>query len=263
MRLAHTLRFLRALLATNLKASFALRGAFWLQVVFMAMNDVVWLAVWWIFFARFPEIGGWKLPDFMVLHGVLATAFGVVVVLAGGVRELARSIHEGDLDVFLTQPKPVLLHVVASKTRASGWGDVAYGILVIALSGRAGAGAILPALVGIVCSATVFLSTGILVHSLAFWLGSIQTVARQAWDFLIVFAGYPDTIFSGALRLVLYTLIPAAFVSWFPSSLVRDFSWPGLGMAVAGAFLYGAVSLLVFHRGLIRYASGNRLSVRV
>lgn len=262
MNLAHTLRFLRALLWTNLKASFALRGAFWLQVVFMTLNDLVWLAMWWVFFARFPEVGGWQLADFMVLHGVLAGGYGLVVVLAGGVRELARTIEEGDLDVFLTQPKPPLLHVVSSKTRSSGWGDLAYGVLAIALSGRAGADALVPAVTGCLCCAVVFLSTGILVHSLAFWLGPVQTVARQSWEFLIIFAGYPDSIFSGAIRVLLFTLVPAAFVSWFPASLVREFSWPGLGMAVGGAFLYGSLALLVFHRGLVRYASGNRLSVR-
>ena len=50
-----TLRFLRALVATNLKASFALRGAFWMQVFFMLFNNLIFFVMWWIFFDRFEE----------------------------------------------------------------------------------------------------------------------------------------------------------------------------------------------------------------
>ena len=262
MRTASTLRFLRALLATNLKASFALRGAFWLQAAFMAVNDLAWLAVWLIFFRRFESLGGWRLSDFMVLHGVLALSFGLAVVAAGGVRELARTIHDGDLDVFLTQPKPALLHVVASKTRASGWGDMAYGILVVALSGRAGPAIVPELLAGVLCGTTVAIATAVIVHSLAFWLGPVQSIARQSWEFLIVFAGYPDTIFSGFLRTVLFTLIPAAFAGWLPAAIVRDFTWAGLLAALGGAALYATIAVAVFRAGLRRYASGSRFGVR-
>lgn len=262
MRTASTLRFLRALLATNLRASFALRGAFWLQVAFMTLNDIAWLSVWWIFFGRFETIAGWRFGDFLALHGTIAIGFGLTVVVAGGVRELARTIHEGDLDVFLTQPKPALLHVVASKTRASGWGDMAYGVLVLSLSGDRGAGAVPAALVATLCSATVFLSMGIVAHSLAFWLGPVQSIARQWWEFLIVFSGYPETIFSGGLRMLLFSVVPAAFIGWLPSSLLRDFTWTGLLAAVGGAIAYGSLAVLVFHAGLKRYASGSHFGVR-
>ena len=39
-----TLRFLRALLVTNFKASAALRGAFLLQAGFMALNNFIFFA---------------------------------------------------------------------------------------------------------------------------------------------------------------------------------------------------------------------------
>ena len=58
-----TLRFLRALVATNLKASLALRGAFWARVVFMMANNLIFFVMWWVFFERFEEVRGWRLPD--------------------------------------------------------------------------------------------------------------------------------------------------------------------------------------------------------
>ena len=119
------LRFLLALVATNLKSSFALRGAFWLQAIFMVANNALYFVFWWIFFARFEEVRGWGVEDMSALYGIVAFGFGAAVVFAGGVRELSRRVSNGDLDGYLTLPKNPLLHLVASRTAASGWGDMA------------------------------------------------------------------------------------------------------------------------------------------
>jgi len=262
VRIATTLRFLRALIATSLKEAFANRAAFWLQAGFMLLNDLIWMTIWWIFFARFERLGGWTLRDMTALYAMVAGSVGLSVIFGGGVRELARTIAEGSLDVFLSQPKPVLLHALGSRTSSSGWGDLANCVLLLGIAGYLRWDVVPMILVGTLAGAIVFLSIGVIVHSLAFWAGSVQTLARQAWEFVITFSLYPDTIFHGALRLLLFTAIPAAFVGWFPSGLVRAFTVEGLLAAVGGAVVFPVVALLVFHAGLRRYASGNRIDVR-
>ena len=130
-----TLRFAAALIAINLKSSFALRGAFWLQAGFMVANNVLYFTFWWVFFDRFQEIRGWRVADVAALFGVVATGFGAAVVFAGGIRDLSRHIVDGDLDSFLTQPKSPLLHATASRTYASGWGDMCSGVAFLLFSG--------------------------------------------------------------------------------------------------------------------------------
>ena len=68
---------LGALLATNLKASLMLRGAFTIQVVFMALNNFTFFVFWWILMRRVPEIRGWRLPQVQVLFGMVAVAVGL------------------------------------------------------------------------------------------------------------------------------------------------------------------------------------------
>ena len=262
MALRNTLRFGRALVATNLKASFALRGAFWVQVVFMAANNAIYFSVWWIFFARFDSIAGWRLADMAAIFGVVATAFGLAVVFAGGLTDLSRHIVEGDLDPFLTQPKNLLLHAVGSRTYASGWGDIASGLLFIALSGLVQPRGLPLVFVALACSTTVFVATGVLLHSLAFWLGRVETLVRQLWEFLITFSLYPQPLFSGALKVLLFTVIPAGFIGHLPVQLLRDFTWTSLAAALAGAAFYAALASGVFALGLRRYESGNRFGVR-
>src|SRR5688500_9897809 len=122
-----SLTFLGSLLRTSLRASVALRGAFVAQVALMALNNLFFFSTWWILFERFGDVRGWRMPDMLALYGVSATGFGVAAALCGGMFELSRLIAEGELDALLTQPKSVLLRAIASRSRASGWGDVLSG----------------------------------------------------------------------------------------------------------------------------------------
>ncbi len=263
MRLGPTLRFLRALVATNLKASFALRGAFWLQVTYMIFNNLIFFSVWLFFFNRFEEVGGWRLQDMAALYGVTAFAYGLCVLFGGGVRELSTTITNGDLDPYMTQPKSLLLQAVASKTYASGWGDVISGAILMGISGYVTWQTAPLALLASVLGATALLSSAVLVQSLAFWLGPMDTLGRQIWEFTVFFSVYPASIFVGPLRVLMFTLIPAGFVGYLPADMLRDFSWIGVAAAVAGSLGYAVLAVTVFHRGLRRYESGNRFGVRV
>lgn len=256
------LRFAVALLATNLKASLALRGAFWIQVVAMAANNALYFTTWWVFFHRYDEIGGWRIADMLGLFGVVAAGFGTCIVLAGGIRDLARTIAEGELDPFMTQPKSPMLHVVGSRSIPSGWGDLASGLLFVAVSGLVQPET-LPLLAVAVCvSASVFVASGILLHSLAFWLGRVETLVRMMWEFLLTFSLYPQALFGGVLRFVLFTLVPAGLIGFLPVGLLRDFQWGGLAAALGGAAAYAILAAWVFRCGLRRYESGSRIGVR-
>ena len=61
MRSSNSLAFGRALIATNLKAALALRGAFVVQVVFMALNNFTFFVFWWALMGRVTTLRGWQL----------------------------------------------------------------------------------------------------------------------------------------------------------------------------------------------------------
>jgi ABC-2 type transport system permease protein len=257
-----SLKYLGALVATNLKSSVALRGAFLARVVFMFLNNFIFLVMWWVFFDKYESVRGWRLPDTAAVYGIAAGAFGMAVVLGRGVGELSRLIFEGDLDSFLVQPKSPLVSAVASRSEASGWGDMASAVVLFALSGYVTPAVVPVCLVCVLCGFLIFLATGVLAHSLAFWLGDTRSVSREFWQFLIIFAIYPSTVFSGWLKVVLFSVIPAGFVTFLPVQLLRRFDWTVMGTVLFATFAYCTVALLVFRAGLRRYESGNRFGVR-
>lgn len=259
MRLLPLLAYLRARLRTSLRASFALRGAFWMQAGLMLVNDLIWMSAWWIFFARFDRVGGWTLSDMLTVHAMVAIAVGLTVIPCGGSRVLGKAISDGDLDAVLTQPKPALLQLVMSRSDASGWGDLVHGAILLTWVGNVEPARIPLAVLGGIGGASALLSIGILFQSLAFWLGPVDTLARQMWEFVITFALYPERLFGGPLRFVLFTFLPAAFVGWMPAELVRDVSWGGLGSVLAGTIGFPLLAAWVFRLGLRSYTSGNRV----
>jgi ABC-2 type transport system permease protein len=255
-------RFGIALAGTNLKASFALRAAFWLQAVFMLLNNVTFFTMWLIFFHRFNQVGGWRLDDVAVIFGVVAAGYGLASVFAGGAGTLARAIVDGELDPLLVQPKSVLVQSIGSRSSASGWGDFATGVCFLGVTGRLGVSGLPVAVLAILASAVAFAAVAVIMHSMAFWLGRIETLARQLIDFTLTFSLYPRPLFGGSIRILLFTVLPAGFVGWLPSAAVRD---PGVGTvattlaASVGVLLFAS---FVFGRGIRRYESGNRFGMR-
>jgi ABC-2 type transport system permease protein len=90
----------------------------------------------------------------------------------------------------------------------------------------------------------------------------VDTLARQLWESLVMFGLYPQPLFTGALQLVLFTLVPAAFVGYLPADLLRRPTLLRGIVVLAGAAVYASLAVAVFSAGLRRYASGNRFGLR-
>ena len=103
--------------------------AFLSQVIGMLVNNFIYFAIWIIFFDRFKNVRGWGVNDMYLTFGVLASSFGLVSMLFGNAFNLSEIISKGRLDYYLSLPRPVLLHAVASRMIASGMGDFTYGFL--------------------------------------------------------------------------------------------------------------------------------------
>jgi len=106
------------------------------------------------------------------------------------------------------------------------------------------------------------ISFAVLVGSLTFWVGNADNLATQAINALVTFGMYPIEIFPGTVQLLLYTLIPAAFVGSLPAGLLSDFRWERLLLLLAFAAGLAGLARWVFQRGLRRYESGNLVTVR-
>src|SRR6185295_16054634 len=194
------------------------------------------------------------------LFGIVAASVGLTVTVAGGVRHLGVFIDDGELDTLMAQPQPVLVHALLMRSQPAGFGDFVSGLIFIAWSGQVSWQSLPVVAAAVTASAIVFLATGVVFFSLAFWLGKVDSVARQLWDLLITFSLYPEPLFGGMLRLALFTVLPAGFVGYLPARIVQRASAADAMLLTAGASAYLALAVLVFDRGLRRYGSGSRFT---
>lgn len=261
MRIQAYARFLRALLVTNVQALLAQRANLIFQAALMLLNNLGFFAIWWALFNNVPKIRGWVLADMQLLYGFSTAAYGVTVLLAGGVRQISRWVDQGELDPLLVQPKPTWLYAVGSRAQASGLGDVLSGIFFLAISGRISLTTTPLAAACVLCGACVFLGSALAFYSLAFWVPRTEILSRQLLDFLIMFSLYPESLFSGALRALLFSAMPAAFISYLPVQVIRDAAPGALLWLLLGAAASLALGITIFQRGIKRYASGSRFGI--
>ncbi|MBN1657848.1 MAG: ABC-2 family transporter protein [Anaerolineae bacterium] len=257
-----TLHLVAGYLRHNLMSAMAYRGAFFLQVAGMILNDITLLFFWWVLFQRLPSLRGWNLSQVMMLYAMVAFGFGLAHVVCGNAFFVARTIVRGELDYYLALPADPLVHLLVSRMSLPAWGDAVFGLAVFFVADPAPWRHLpLFLLLGVIV-AVVIVAFAVLVGSLAFWVGNADNLAGQAVNALITFGIYPIEIFPGAIQWLFYTLIPAAFIGSMPAALLSDFDGVRLGVLVLAASGLAVAARLVFQWGQRRYESGNLVVVR-
>jgi ABC-2 type transport system permease protein len=251
-------RFTAALSATSMRAVLAEPGAFLMRAGLMALNNGIFFTFWIVLLSRVPSVRGYRLSDVAVLYGVVALAHGLAVFFAGGIEHLGRTIDDGELDTLLAQPKPTLPYVLGMRSQPAGIGDIVSGLVMIGLSGRVTVFGIPVIILAGIAGAAVPVSTGVILHSAAFWLGRTDSASRQLYEATLLFSLYPDSLFGGPVRLMMFTILPAAFVGYLPSRLIREPSMSLASIALLSVGVYTSAARWVFGMGLRSYSSGSR-----
>jgi ABC-2 type transport system permease protein len=62
--------------------------------------------------------------------------------------------------------------------------------------------------------------------------------------------------------VLLFTIIPAGFISFVPLQLLHRFTWPLLAAMIGFTVVITLVATCIFQLGLRRYESGNLLGMQ-
>ena len=257
-----TLRFMGAYVVANVQAAMEYRISFWVQIFTMVANDSLWLFFWVSYFRQYPLVHGWQSTDIVVIWAVAACGFGISMGFFGNARNLATLIMNGGLDAYLGMPRNVLLHVCVSASDPTAWGDMLFSVGAFLLFLHPDLLHIGVFVLMAFMAALIFTSFVVIFCSLSFFLGNTEGLAQQLLGILVTFSTYPMNIFNGVVRLLLFTIIPAGFISFVPLQLLHQFTWPLLGAMVGFTMLIISAAAGLFQLGLRRYESGNLLGMQ-
>lgn len=233
------------------RSAMANRTHFVLQIFFMMLNDAVWLVFWLLLYTKTGDIRGWERDDFVTLFATVCAVAALSWGLFGGLRDTSRVITTGEIDALLVQPSPVLARMLVRRIDVPLAGDFVFGVILFATTSHASSvlgwlGWLAVCVVGGI-SMLAFL---IAAQSLAFWMNGRSEASNLAANASLVFTMYPLSIFSGALKLALYTVVPVAFMTTIPASIVVDFDAGLLALLLGGTCVLVAVALLAWSAGV-------------
>lgn len=230
------------------------RISFLVQMLFMCINDAVWVVFWLLVFSHRESIRGWERDEVLVLFAIVTATYGVGIGLFYGVRRLGDRIRDRDLDPYLAQPRPVVVRVLFSRIHPPLLGDLAFGpvLFTFATGGDDPMQWLRYAMV-VVLAASIVVAFILAWESVAFWAESGSEMAGVAFTAITVLSTYPSAIYAGVVKVIVFTVVPAVFIGSVPAEIVLTPSWQQLGMLCSAAAVAWVVALGVFHAGLRRH----------
>jgi ABC-2 type transport system permease protein len=234
------------------------RRSFWLQVTIMVANDLALVAFWLVFFSRVGSVRGWDQSKVLLLYAILAVVSGLTFGLFHNTRRIGEIVSSGELDSILALPVEPLPYLLVRRVNTAILGDLAFGPLLFVVACHPTPERTGLFLLGSLCGTTVMISFLVMLGSLALVTGGRGEAADLGFNAVLIVASYPLDLFGGALKLVMFTLVPAAFITGLPTELVDSFD-PLTAAGLAGAAIaFAGAAWLLFEAGLRGYRSGAR-----
>ena len=235
--------------------------AFLTSVIMMIFNNASFIIQWITIFAVKESIGGYTLNDVMLFWAVSAGAYGLTHILFNGINRIPEYIEEGKLDVYLTMPKNPLCYVATSSTEPSAVGDLIYGYLALIIFNFSIKNLLLYTVL-IIFGALIFASIIVIFNSFTFYFYRFSYVTEAMKSALLNSSLYPDVIFSRAIKIIFFTLVPSGLACWIPVHLLMEFSIVKLLILIGATILFVILAFVIFHKGLKNYSSSNLMGAR-
>lgn len=238
------------------------KATFISNVIFMILNNGAMIIQWIVLYSIQDNIGGYSFKQILLLWGLAASTYGFSRFFFKNAFDLSNTINSGKLDAYLVQPKNVLLSSITSSVSTSALGDLIYGIIMLIIYGLSFSSIALFLLFSI-CGGLILTGIAVILGSLSFWIENSDVLAEKGNSIMCNFATYPDGIFKGIVKILLFTLIPIGITTYIPVDVITTFDIVKLLIVVIVTIIIILLAFIIFNRGLKRYSSSNLMSARI
>ncbi len=261
MEVKHTFRLLYSYLKFNISTALEYRTPFILQVTFMTLNDIIWILYWYLLFIKFGTINGYSFKHMLIIYAIILVAHGITRIIFGNSTKLAEVIRDGKLDYYLTLPKNTLYHFLIGRMSVPAIGDLIMGILLLPLAITISQ---IPLTIFlIILSGISYVSYHIITGSMAFYIKSSNDSAKTLNDSIIVASAMPTSIYEGAAKIIIFTILPAGLIVGLPVELLSNYSTQLLLIYTSATTILLLLALGIYNYGLKKYESGNMIASRI
>ncbi|MCI8555679.1 MAG: hypothetical protein HFI85_03810 [Clostridia bacterium] len=250
-------------LKINVQKEFQYKTSFFMQIFMMIANNAFFIIQWLVIFSISTNIAGYGFKEVLLLCGISSGMYGVAHLFFGGAFHIGELVYEGKLDVYLTQPKNVLINLSCSSSSMSAIGDILYAFIALAIIGASWWWflAIIPVCI---VGGIIYVAIVVCFQSISFYIKRGNAIADMVSSAVTLFSNYPPEIFNTITKFLLYTIIPVGFIIFVPAKYIffSFNAWWILGM-IGFAVVLCALAFLFFYLGLKKYNSGNLMGGRL
>lgn len=232
------------------------------NIIFMILNNASFLVQWLILFQIKDNFGGYTFKDVLLLWGLSAGTYGISHFLFKKAYHLSDMINTGKLDSFLVQPKNVLLSAITTDVEPSALGDILYAYIVYFIYGFTIKGFILYTIF-IILGGLILTAIAVILASLSFWFQKSDIISDTGNSLMIHFSTYPDGIFKGITKILLYTLIPVGITTYIPVKIMSHFNILHFSIVLVVTIFLVGCSFIIFNKGLKKYSSSNLMIAKI
>jgi ABC-2 type transport system permease protein len=230
------------------------------------MVDIIWMAVevslFSVLYSNVTQIAGWTKVQVFFFLGIFFSSDALFTVFfQRNFWNFSDLVNRGELDILLTKPVHPLFLALSRSINLSAVLNILLGMVItIKYAPAAGfSGGIRWLLVGF------WLIIGLLTALLlrftfsiwVFWTDRSWALSRMYYQFF-AFATKPDTIYPTAIRYLILTALPFAFIGSVPTRAllyglnIREY----LNMILVMS-LFFILNSVLWKRGLARYQSAS------
>ena len=232
------------------------------NIIFMILNNATFIIQWIVLYSVRENVGGYTFNQVLMLWAIASGTFGFAHFFFKKAYSLSDTITNGKLDSYLVQPKNVLISCITSDVSPSALGDLIYGYIVIFLSGITISKFILYTFF-VISGGIIMVDIAIILGSLSFYISKSDMIAETGNNFMIYFATYPDGIFKGIAKLLLFTLIPIGITTYIPVWVLTKFNLFYLLGVITFTICVTIFTFVIFYKGLKRYSSSNLMVAKI
>lgn len=232
------------------------------NIIFMVLNNATFIIEWIILYSLKENVGGYSFNQVLLLWGIASSTYGVSHFFFKKAFDLSDTINNGKLDSFIVQPKNILLSCIISDVETSALGDLLYGYIILFIYGFTIPRFLLYTFF-IIIGGIILASIAVILGSLSFWFHKSDIIADTGNSIMTNTATYPDGIFKGIVKILLFTLIPVGIVNYLPVKIISEFNIKLLGVVIIFAIFIISFAFSIFYRGLKRYSSTNLMIAKI
>jgi ABC-2 type transport system permease protein len=244
------------------KVRLAYKGDFVVSILTTLVATGFGIALVFILFQRAPEIAGWRFHEILFLYGFGLIPLSLFNVVSINLYYFGESyIVEGKFDRVLLRPVHSLFQVMSEQFRLEALSDAAVGLFIVGytageLGFHYGPKEWLFVAAAAVCGLLIYLAVFLMLTCVSFWVEDRVGIIPPVFT-MLAFGRYPLNIYSPFLQFLLSWIVPFAFASFYPSTVLlaraEYQSYVLFLPLVTLVFLTGAIML--WNKGVANYSS--------